>query len=213
MPLPRTLVLDQGIQRPQGYGDVVSTAEPFPVVDTTVGTYNIPVNRFVATLQNRSAATVCNDVLPDSTSLIAAMGPVALNTTFRHKLLNAGAAAITVTATANTGVTVASPTVNAGSVKDFLVTLTNTTPATALVNVSSTNASPTITNVSQAMTDAVSVGMKVSNNILGLQGTTIIGIVPGVSITFSANANATSANQTINLIPTYTVQGLGQGLV
>lgn len=213
MPFPRMMVMDQGIQRPEQFGDVVPSCEPFPASVTTV-TYAVTAATLLAAFQNRAPAGNSADTLPTAAALIAAAStPVANNTTWRQKVVNTGAGIITVTAPANAGVTVALPTINAGSVKEFLMTVTNGTPATSIINVSSTNASPTVTGLTQAQTDAISVGMVVTNAILNLQGQTVIGIVPGVSVTFSGNANATSTGNTINLSPTYTVQGVGQGLV
>lgn len=213
MPFPKNLVADNGMQRPIAQGDVVPCMDRLPTVNTTVTTYAVPIAEFLTTIRNRSAATVCNDVLPDAAALISNTGPLQNGMSWRQKVRNAGAAAITHTVTANTGVTVTEGVVNATSVKELLVTITNGTPQATIVNVSSTNANADITGLSQAQTDLLSVGMVQVSAVSGQQGNTIIGITPGSKITMSGNSNATASGLTFVFYPTYKVEGLGQGLL
>jgi len=118
----------------------------------------------------------------------------------------------TLTATAHTGMTVTSGIVNTASVKDFLVTVTNGTPAQTY-NVASTSGSAVLTGLTGAQTATLSVGMVVTTSALGLQDATIISVQPGTGVTMSTTANATATSTSLQFSPTMTFVGIGQGLV
>ncbi len=125
---------------------------------------------------------------------------------------NAAAQAITITATANTGITVTNPTVNAVSVKEVLVTVVNGTPAQTINSIACTNASAILTGMTAAQTATLSVGMIVTNAVGGLQGAKIISVQPGTGVTMDTNATST-ATISPTFSPVITLVGIGQKLI
>jgi len=123
------------------------------------------------------------------------------NTSFRFTLVNSAAFAITLTPTANTGVTVNRGTIAASSSKDILVTIRAGEPAISII-ANSTTGSPILTGLTQAQAAAIGIGMIVTNVIAGLQGATVIGVNQTAgTVTLSANATATATGNTVNLSP------------
>lgn len=156
------------------------------------------------------------DTVDNPNSIIAAVSGTAggggspqVGDTWRLRYINNVAFAVTVTGV--TGVTVTNGVVNASSVKDFLITLTNVTPA-SIVSASTTNTSAVVTGLTQAQTAAISVGQLVSGTGIS-GGTTVLSVQPGVGVTLSANATVTNALAALTFNPTVTILGLGQGLL
>jgi hypothetical protein len=212
-------VYDGQVIRKLSPGDLLAGAEVLPA---TIATQNTTVTgaQLALGLVNRSAGAAGTDTLDSAANILAAMsggvGNVGIQagTTFRCRWIQTAAFAITVAATANTGVTVALPTVNASSVKEFLFTWVNGTPATTVLG-TTVNASAVVSGFTQAQLAGVTVGMIVTNAVAGLQGTTVIAVNAQTGqLTFSGNANATNATAVaINLSPVLTCQGIGQGLI
>lgn len=135
------------------------------------------------------------------------------NTTWRLRWIQNAAFTDTLTATAHTGITVTNGVVNASSVKEFLVNVTNGSPAQT-VNGVITNASAVITGMTFAQTQLLSVGMVVTNAQNGLQDATILSVQPGTGVTMSTTATSGQvAPVALNFSPTITITGLGQGLL
>ncbi len=212
----RPLVLDGTTSRPVQPGDVIGLGEAIPA---TIATTNITVTgtQLMNTFVNRSPGAAATDTIDTAANIIAAISGglgttgVQNGLTWRTNWLVTTAFAATLTAQANSGVTVTLGVVNASSVKEFLVTVTNGTPAQSF-SVNTTNATAIITGLSYAQTSLLSPGMVVTNVAAGQQGNTIIGVQPGVGVTMSGNSNATTTI-TLNFSPTITIQGIGQRLV
>lgn len=129
-------------------------------------------------------------------------------TAFRWRIIGSTAQTITVTSTANTGVTVNRGSVAASTTRDFLVTVRNGTPAQVFAG-NTTNASATVSGFTQDQLSKLSVGMIVTNAVANLQGQTIIAInLNAGTITMSGNANATAVGSAINFSPVVVVDGI-----
>lgn len=216
--LVRPQISDGGINRAMAAGDTLITGEVFPAAVATTAITISGLQLQSGWINRTGLAAPGTDTIDSAASLIAAisqgLGLSGLQDgmSFRCSWYNPSASAITVAATANTGVTVSAGTVNAGSVKDFLVTIVDGTPARTFNGVA-TNASPTITGVSQADVAALGIGQVVTNAVVGLQGLVIIGLdISKGTVTLSGNANASQA-VSITASPVVTLQGLGQKLV
>jgi hypothetical protein len=95
-------------------------------------------------------------------------------------------------------------------VREYLVTLTNTTRVATLLG-NSTNASSTLTGLDASLLDQVSIGQLVTAAAGIPAGATVLGVnrVTG-TVTMSANATATQAAVAFTYNPTATVLGLWQ---
>lgn len=218
MTIAKATISDGMLPRPISIGDVLAMAEVFPAT-VVANTITVTGQQLAGTIIQRTPTGAGSDNIDSAANIIAAITTglgltgVQAGTTWRIRWYNQSAFAISVQSVANTGISVAAGTVNASSVKDFLLTVVNGTPAT-IATVNSTNASAILTGLTQAQASAITPGMIVTNAVLGLQGATVIGVnVAAGSITMSANANATAALQAVNLSPVITLQGLGQGLL
>ena len=220
------VVYDGGLQRQALPGDVAAWAETIANL-TTVGAGTLTAALLLSGIINRTGPVAGYiDTTDSAANIVAALvsnynfqatgltgvssgvaAPVGM--TVRLKFINTVAFANTVAA--GTGVTLVNATVNASSVKEYLLTVTNGTPQQVFA-ANQTNASAVITGLSQFQTSQLSVGMLVTGtNIPG--STTIISIQPGVGVTLSANATATLALNALTFAPTVTLTGLGQGLL
>lgn len=151
--------------------------------------YNYNPNALVA------AGTVVSATIPAGTA-------------FRWRVICSTAFAITVAATANTGVIVNRGSVAASTTRDFLVTVRNGSPAQVFAG-NTTNASAVVSGFTQDQLSKLSVGMIVTNAVANLQGQTIIAInLNAGTITMSANANATAVGSAINFSPVVVVDGI-----
>lgn len=211
MALLKTLVKDGSFTRNEQPGDIVATQDVVNSL-TTAGAGSISGALLSSTIINRTGPTgAVNDTLDTAANIIAALATAGLGDSYRVRYVNNVAFAITLAAQANTGVTVTNPVVNASSVKDFLVQITNPTP-TSIAAAATTNGSAVITGMSLAQTSAVTPGQQVSGTgIAG--GTTVLSVQPGVGVTLSANATATNALTALTFNPTVTILGIGQGLL
>lgn len=197
MSLAKVVIFDGALQRQAGAGDIVAGGEIVPATNATTA-----ITVTGASLLNgiilRSGAAAMTDTLDSAANIIAALvGAVNGNaiqpgTTFRCRWVVSTANAITVAATANTGVTVNRGAVAASSSRDFLITVANGTPAQTL-GALTTSGSAIVTGFTAQQLALLSVGMIVTNAVANLQGQTIISInFAAGSVTLSGNANATN---------------------
>lgn len=216
--LLKPVVYDGQFQRKLNQGDTLAGAEVYPA---TIATTDITVTgkQMATGFIARSPTATATSTIESAANIIAGLSSgtgnvgVAPGTTFRCKWQVTTAYTDTITVTANTGITATLPTVNASSVKEFLVTIVNGTPARTYTG-NTTNASAVVTGMSLEETSNLSPGMVVTNAVNGLQATTILSVQPGVGVTMSGNANATSTSEVaISFSPVVTLQGIGQGLI
>lgn len=225
MSVVKAVVYDGGLQRQALPGDVMSQGEAIGAL-VTVGAGLLTAALLTGGIINRTGPVAGYiDTTDTAANIIAAMvanysyvapntglssgAAVPNGTTFHFRLINTVAFANTMAA--GTGVTLTLGTVNASSVKEYLVTVTNGTPQ-QIFAANQVNATAIITGLSQFQTSQLSVGMLVTGtNIAG--GSTIISIQPGVGVTLSANVTATLNLNALTFAPTVSIQGLGQGLL
>ena len=210
------VIYDGSQQRRLGLGDLVSEAETIRATDATV---NLTITGAILAkgIILRSPAGASADPLDTAANIVAALstyinGPLTPGQTFRFITITTTAQTVTYSATANTGVTVNRGAIAASSGKEFLITIVTGTPAQTYTAMT-TNASAVITGMTAAQTATLSPGMIVTNAVNGLQGTTILSVQPGVGVTMSGNANATSVapGVAINFSPQIQMDGLFQG--
>lgn len=214
MPLLKPLARDNGIVRNMQLGDVLSQMENFQAL-ATVGAGTILAPMLVSSLFNRTGPTGAyvdtTDTASNIINYIASFGSGdQTGDTWRFRFVNTVAFACTFTG--GTGVTIVNPTVNASSVKDFLVQVTSAAPQTTVGNASQTNASAVITGMTLAQTNAISIGQLVTGTSIPANAY-VIGIQSGVGVTISANATATIAPNALTFSPSLTITGIGQGLL
>lgn len=225
MSVVKGVVYDGGLQRQALPGDTVAQGEVIGAL-ATVGAGVLTAVLLLGGIINRTgpvagyidttdtAQNIINAMIANYPYLAPNTGlsggaAVPNGTTVRLRIINTVAFANTMAA--GTGVTLVNGTINASSVKDYLLNITNGTP-TQVFAANQVNASAVITGLSQFQTSQLSVGQLVTGtNIAG--GSTILSIQPGVGVTLSANVTATLALNALTFSPTVTMTGLGQGLL
>jgi hypothetical protein len=225
MSLASAVIMDGNLARPQGQGDVLNTSEVVQAL-ATAGAGTVTAAMLAANVLNRTgpggavadtlptAAQLINQLLPNAGYVGAGASTpagVQVGATWRLKYINNVAFALTLTAP-DTSVVVTSPTVNASSVKEVLVTIVNGTPQQQIGNCSTTNGSAVVTGMSAAQTSSITPGMLVTGTGIPASAT-VLSVQPGVGFTLSANATATTNPVALTFSPRYTVLGLGQGLL
>lgn len=226
--LARPLVGQGGLYMPFGQGDILAAFESYPATIATQNIAAVTGGMLLNTFLKRNPAGASADVLDTAANIVAALqaafpGQIPNGLTWRHRVINLAAFALTYTATANTGSTVvANGVVNASSVKDFLCSVPVSTPVQTLalttVNASAVLSLPVGTLINAyppAGLAALAIGQIVTNAVAGLQGQTIIAINQAAgTVTLSGNANATNATPVaVTFSPTFTFEGVGQGLL
>lgn len=228
MGTPTQVVRDQFEIRTVQPGDLVLQAETIPVVNV-VGSTTLTAAQMCTGILYRSgstaaftdttdtAANIINQLITNynyNTSSVTGVGGglgAMQGQTFRMRYINSVAYAATIAA--GTGVTLGynATTVNASSVKDFLVTVTNgSAPQTFAAT--TTNTSAVITGLNQFQTGQLSPGMAVSGT--GIPASTnIISVQQGVGVTLNNNATASGTLVALSFSPTIRLDGLGQGLL
>lgn len=227
MPIVRSAIYDpSGLQRQQFQGDVVATNEIMPA--TNAGTSVTLTGQLLAQgIYLSSAASAPILTLDSAANIVSALAPffaynpnasVAAGTTvygaiqsgtsFRYRIIISTANAVTVSSTANTGVTVNRGSVAASTSRDFLVTISNGTPPQTFA-ANTTSSSAIITGLTSEQLSKLSAGMIVTNSVANLQGQTILAVNQTAgTLTMSGNANATGTGSAISFSPVVVVDGL-----
>jgi hypothetical protein len=207
-------VWDGQVPRQQMPGDILAAGEQIRASDTTV---NLTLTAGILTypIILRAPASASTDTFDTAANIVAGLMAglgnvgIPIGTTFRVRVVNTGAGAITLAATANTGVTVNRPAIAASAMKDLLLTVNNGTPAQTY-QMNTVNGSAVINGLSTAQAATLSTGMVVTNSVNGLQGTTVLAVnISAGSVTLSGNASATSTTPVaVSFSPVVTVDGL-----
>jgi hypothetical protein len=224
MSMVRPAVYDNGIVRMPAQGDLIANNEAIiTLADAGVALALAAKYLVTGILRRTGPAGAYADVFPSAADLVAALlnntyvgggsyTPVGIppGTAFRFKYINTVAFANT--PTIGTGGTIGNNTVvNASSVKDYLVTITNGTPG-SVVQGNTTNASAVVTGMNAGQLQYITQGMLVSGT--GIQaGSTVLSVQPGVGVTLSLTASATGSGVALTFGPTYRIDGIGQGLL
>lgn len=209
MSLTKPFIRDNALPRILMPGDLEATQDVLTPL-TTVGSGTILAQLLAASILYRTGPVGAYvDTTDTATNIISQLGYAQQYDSYRFRFVNTVAFACTFTG--GVGVTVVNPTINASSVKDFLVQITSAAPQT-IVAASQTNASAVVTGMTLAQTNAISIGQSVTGT--GIPGsTTVIGIQSGVGVTLSANATSTAVINALTFSPTVTITGIGQGLL
>ena len=209
--LVKQIIADmQGTSRVMGPGDNEITNDVVPAANTSTA-LTVLASMLAGTIFLSNPGGAATYTLDTATNLQAGLAPfynynlnaqvpagsailsgIQPGTSFRVRFVNASANAITVAATANTGVTVNRGSIAASTSRDMLVTFNNGTPGQTYAG-GTTNTSAVV-QLTPAQVQTLSVGMIVTNAVNGLQGTTIISCnINAGTVTMSGNANATSS--------------------
>jgi hypothetical protein len=219
MAIAKPLIFDSGLPRQPQVGDLIAGGEQI-LASNTSNALTITGAMLLYGNMLRAPTAAATDTIDSAANLIAALVSGMANsniqpgTTFRARWICTTAFAITVQATANTGVTVNRGSIAASSAKEFLVTIVNGTPAQTVMGLT-TNTSAVITGVPASSLALLTVGMVLTNAQAGLQGATIIAINIGAgTITMSTTANATNASfVAFSFSPVVQLDGLQQGAI
>jgi hypothetical protein len=213
MSLLRLNALDGGIGRPLQAGDLPVDGTTIAATDTTNTNLTITGQMLLQGLIVRNPAGVSNENYDTAANLVNVIGngnPVQNGTQFRYRVINLSANLLTGVFTANTGLVGVRGNVLASTTKDFMCTVTNGSLAQSF-SCTTTNGSAVIGGLSAAQAALLTPGMIVTNNVVGTQGQTIIGVNAAAgTVTLSGNANATTAAPGIqfNFSPVVTITGL-----
>jgi hypothetical protein len=209
MSLLKMMARDSGLMRQVSIGDLLGASETLTAL-ATAGAGALTGALLANNIINRTGpGGAVADTLDTAPNIIAAVPGAATGDSWRIRYINTVAFAITWTGV--TGVTVTNGIVNASSVKEFLVVLTNATPQ-SIATGSTTNASAVVTGMTAAQTALITPGQLITGTgITG--GTKVLSVQPGIGVTLDANATATNALVALTFNPVVTVTGLGQGLL
>ena len=221
MSLVNNNVFDGALARAAQPSDAILVPDAvFPASDTTVNRTIVGAD-LLRGINLRAPAGASADTFDTAANIIAAIASytaiggspatayasVGQGMALRYRIINTGAGAITVGATANTGVTVNRGAVAAGATKEFSVQFRNVTPLQQLF-VTTSNGSAVLGGLTPGQTNLVSVGMIVLTAVANLQGQRVIGKTD-TTITLSGNANATNLTPVaLQLSPEIVVEGL-----
>jgi len=208
-------VFSGAMDQPLNVGDILANYEQLPpATDTTNTILAVTAAMMLNPVYVRNPAGVSTDTYPTAQALVAAVknffnsAGVPPGLAFRWRLINLSANLITGAVTANTGATMVRGNILASTTKEFLIKITNGTPARTVATVTTTNTSAVLGGFTETDLKNLSVGMVVTNAVANLQGQTIIGInLAALQVTMSAAANATGTSS-VDFSPTYTITGL-----
>lgn len=213
MSLVKPVVYDSIFQRQMNIGDIPAAAELTGTL-TTAGAGTLTGAILANSILSRSgpggAVSDTTDTAANIITAVSSNGVPAPGTTWRLRYINTVAFIMTIVAGAN--VTLSGTTaVAASSYRDFLITLTNTTPQQVFA-ATVDGSTKVITGMTQAQTSALSVGMAVSGTGIAASST-IQSIQPGTGVTLNNNTTVAGTNVALTFNPTVTVQGIGGGLI
>lgn len=205
---------ENGFKRKLGVGDVVGGGEVIGTLTTAGdGTLTAALMTGFSILSRTGPTGAYNDTTDTAANIINALAvnyqQPSPGTTYRWRHLNT--VAFIATMVAGTGVTLAGVTaVAASSYRDYLITLTNTTP-TQVFAATVDGSTKVITGMTAAQTALLSVGMAVTGT--GIAASSVIqSIQPGVGVTVNNNTTAAGTLVALTFSPTVTITGIGGGL-
>jgi hypothetical protein len=216
-------VYDNGIIRHPQPGDIYLNDEAITTLTNASAQVLTGAQLATGILLRAGPTAGYGDTFPDANSLVASLisnmyvGSAANlfnlvgvqpGSAFRFRYINSVAFANT--PVAGVGVTLgANSAVAASSVKEYLITITNGTPASIRVG-NTTNASAVLSGFAPDALAGVTPGMLVTGTNIPAS-TTIIGVNQAANtITLSANVTATGTSISLAFNPTYRVDSLGQ---
>lgn len=175
--------------------------------NVTVGASTLTASSILAGIINRSGSVAGYiDTLPTVAQLVAACPTLSVGDSFSFIIRNTVAQALTLAV--GTGWTLGSNTAIAASlVRQYLVTMTAVKPTTVVVG-TTTNASVTVTGLTESQCRAVEPGMVVAGTGI-TAGTKIIAVnADTLSIVLDTAATATGTTVALTCDPTATIEGV-----
>jgi hypothetical protein len=214
----KPIVYDGSFQRKMGPGDVLAQGEIISGSGlATAGAGILTAAIMLTGMCIRTGPTgAYNDTTDTASNIIAALqgGPAGSapspGDTFRFRHLNT--VAYVMTLVAGTGVTlgtVPATTLQASMWKEYLVTLTNTTPTTT-VAANFTTGTKVITGMTLAQTNAISIGQLVTGTSVGA-ASVVTSIQPGIGCNVSVNSTGTVVGGAITFSPTVRIDAITMG--
>ena len=207
MSFVRPVVRDLGLQRSTAPGDLLALGEAIGTL-TTAGAGTITAALLTAGILIRTGPvggytdTTCTAAL-----LIAALPNCSPGDTFRFRHVNTVAQVMTLAGgTGCTLGTVPATTIQNSLFKDYLVTITNATPATTVV-CTIVNGTKVITGMTLAQTSAISVGQLVTGTGAGASAK-VVSIQPGVGVTVDVNCTADNTAASFTFSPSYRIDAI-----
>jgi hypothetical protein len=175
--------------------------------NTTVGASTLTVSSILAGVINRSGAVGAYiDTLPTVAALIAACPQLSSGDSFTFLLRNTVAQALTLAV--GTGWTLGSNTAVAASlVREYLVTI-NSTKAAKVFTATTTNASATLSNVSEADIVDLQPGMALTGTGIGASAKIIAVNANDNTVVVDVVSTATADNIAVTANPTATIEGV-----
>ena len=209
-------VRDNGFVRDLINGDVQAAGEVIGTL-TTVGAGSLTAALITgfSILSRTGPVGAYADTVATASDIVAALavnGQTPMpGSTHRLRILNTVAFINTITT--NTGVTLSGTTaIAASSFRDFLITLTNTTPA-AIVTGNTTNASAVLSGFTQAQLALITPGMLVTGTGIAASSTVLGVNLNAGTVTMNNNATATAAGISLTFSPTVSIAGIGGGTI
>lgn len=220
--LSKTLVRDQsqgGIPRQIAPNDLVACSLNTSNTLTTAGAGSLTAALLTKHLLIRSGpGGAVDDTTVTAAAIIAALGASngSCNAGDAWVLRYVNTVAQVITIVGGTGVTVTNETVNASSVKDFLITVTNATTQSVVGGVGTTSGNKILTGFTEAQLALITPGMSVTGTGIGASAL-VVGVGNG-QVTVDVNSTATAAagaatGVVVTFSPRVAIYGIGQGLL
>jgi hypothetical protein len=176
--------------------------------DATAGNITLPVAGLLAGWIDRSGPGAgYADVFPAADAILAALPDLTRGDSFDVIITSSVAFANTITA--GTGITLAGTTsVAASSGRQYLITLLSEPKRSRVMPGSTTNASPTLTNIATSELANIGVGMLVTGTNVPA-ATSVVGVnLATGTVTMSANATGTADLTAFTFTPQFEVRGM-----
>lgn len=216
MTIGRPLIMAGGQARLAEAGDLIPTMERIDAL-TTAGSGTVLAASIAAGILRRTGPGAgFTDTFDSATNILNALSGIAgvgfdpkQGTSWRFTFINGVAQAMT--AAAGEGIVLGTNVnVAASAIRTYLCTVLNDTPRQQLI-VNTTNASATISGLTQAQCDLLTVGMMVSGAGI-TAGSTITAINRAAgTLTISNNASATATGVALVFSPVINISGLFAG--
>lgn len=207
---------ENGFKRKIFPGDVTASNEVIGTLTTVgAGTLTAALLTGYSILSRTGPTAAYNETTDTASNIIAALAVNSQTpmqgTSYRWRHINT--VAYIGTMVAGTGVTLSGTTANAASsYRDYLITLTNTTPTSIATASTSTVTPRVLTGMSAAATALVSPGQLVTGIGIGASAK-VVSVQPGIGVTVDVDSTATASLVAVTFSPTVSIAGIGSGLI
>ena len=194
--------------RASGNAGAVATTLPTAaqIVDALRGAFGIDVP------PANSPFDVAHNVAPDK-EFPSNLGIFPPRASFRFTLINANGGTNTLTAQASSGVTISGTATVATNVwREWIVRILASAP-TVIVQATTTNANPVLTNVALSELAKIQIGMTVTGTNIGAGAVVVAVNRDARTVTLSVNSTGTADNVAVTFQPTVTFTNLRAGTI